>query len=130
MKIMIVNSKISQKSSSWFYSLPCYYILVLDFILYFVTIYIIWESTLYISHDHRVKQQIHYASLEELKKSYDKQFTAVTTHKMFKTITIKNVIIHWNLLYALKIWNCLNFVQKRRLFFFAKSSWYLLRSDV
>ena len=49
---------------------------------------------------------------------------------MFKTITIKNVhiITHWNLLYALKIWSCLNFIQKRRLFF-AKSSWYLLRSD-
>ena len=30
-----------------------------------------------------------------------------------------NVIIHWNLLYALKIWNCLNFNQKRRLIFFA-----------
>ena len=53
--------------------------------------------------------------------------------KMLKTITIKNVhinvIIHWNLLYALKIWSCLNFIKKRPPFFFPKSSWYLLRSD-
>ena len=41
---------------------------------------------------------------------------------MFKIITMKNVqipvITHWNLLHALKIWNCLNFIQKRRLIFF------------
>ena len=49
---------------------------------------------------------------------------------MFKTITIKNVhtITHWNLLYPLKIWSCLNFIQKRQPFS-AKSSRYLLRSD-
>ena len=50
---------------------------------------------------------------------------------MLKTITVKSVhiITHWNLLYAQKIWSCLDFIQKRRLFL-AKSSWYLLRSDV
>ena len=34
---------------------------------------------------------------------------------MFKIITMKNVhiITHWNLLYALKIWNCLNFIQRK-----------------
>ena len=41
---------------------------------------------------------------------------------MLQTITYNekstyDVIIHWNLLYALKTWNFLNFIQKRRLFF-------------
>ena len=62
--------------------------LVIDFILYFVATYIIWESTLYMSHEHRVKHQI-----QVRKKNYDKQFATVTTHKMFKTNTIKNVHI-------------------------------------
>ena len=75
MKIMIVNSKISK-------NLGRIKNLVLDFILYFVTTYIKWESTLYMWHEHRVKHQIHYASLEEVrKKNYDKQFITVTTHK-------------------------------------------------
>ena len=30
-----------------------------------------------------------------------------------------NVNTHWNLIYTLKICNCLNFIKKRRLFFFA-----------
>ena len=88
-------------------------------------------------HEHRVKHQIHYASLEEIsKKNYVKQFTTNSNYAqkysklLIKNTHIYNVIIHWNLLYALKIWNCLNFIQKRRLYFFAKSSWYLLRSDV
>ena len=73
-------------------------------------------------HEHRIKHQILYASLEEVnKKNYDKQFTTVTTHKNLQNYYNEkctcNVIIHWNLLYALKIWNCLNFIQKRRLFF-------------
>ena len=56
--------------------------LVLDFVLYFVTTYIVGESTLYIQHEHRVKHQIHYVSYEEVsKKIYDKQFTTGTTHK-------------------------------------------------
>ena len=49
---------------------------------------------------------------------------------MLKTITMKNaqnyynekcpynVIIHWNLLYALKVWNYLNFIEKKTLIFF------------
>ena len=33
-------------------------------------------------HEHRVKQQIHYALLEDVsKKNYGKQFATVTTHK-------------------------------------------------
>ena len=68
------------------------------------------------------KHQIHYTSLEEVsKKSYGKQFATVTTHKdvqnYYNEKCTYNVIIHWNLLYALKIWNCLNFIQKRRLIF-------------
>ena len=79
MKILIVNSKIKQKSET---ILGVIRNLVLDIILYFVTAYIIWESTLYMWHEHRVKNQIHYASVEELSKTfYDKQFTTVTTDK-------------------------------------------------
>ena len=44
MKIMIVNSKIKQKSTA---ILGVVGNLILDFILYFVTVYIISESTLY-----------------------------------------------------------------------------------
>ena len=70
---------------------------------------------------------------KEVKKNYDKQFTIVTTHKnvqnYYNEKCTYNIITHWNLLYALKIWSCLNFIQKSQLFF-AKSSWYLLRSDI
>ena len=79
MKIMILNSNIKQNSKTIFGVIRN---LILDFILYFVTAYIIWESTLYMYHEHRVKHQIHYASLEEVsKKKYDKQFTTVITPK-------------------------------------------------
>ena len=44
MKIMIVNSKIKQKSKK---RLGVIRNLVLDFILYFFTVCIKWESTLY-----------------------------------------------------------------------------------
>ena len=58
---------------------------------------------------------------KEVKQIYDKQFTAVTTIKnvqnYYNEKCTYNVIIHWNLLYALKVWNCLKFIQKRRLFF-------------
>ena len=65
---------------------------------------------------------MHYASLEEVsKKNYGKQFTTVTTHKNVQTYYNEkctyNVIIHRNLLYALKLWNCLNFIQKTFFFF-------------
>ena len=62
---MILNSKIKQKSKT---ILGVIRNLVLDFILYFVTAYIIWESSLYMEHEHRVKHKIHYASLEEVSK--------------------------------------------------------------
>ena len=82
MKIMIVNSKISKNSKQFWEGSD------FDFILYFVTAYIIWESTLYMQHEHRVKHQIHYASLEEVsKKNYDKQFTTVTTYKHVQNYT-------------------------------------------
>ena len=60
---MIVNSKIKQKSKT---ILGVIRNLVLNFILYFVTAYILWESTLYMSHEHSVKHQIHYESLEDV----------------------------------------------------------------
>ena len=71
-----------------------------------------------------------YVSLEEVsKKKKEKQFTIVTTHKnvqnYYNQKCTYNAIIHWNLLYALKLWNCLSL----QLLFFTKSSWYLLWSD-
>ena len=64
---------------------------VLDFILYLVTAYIIWECTLYVWHEHRLKHQIHDASLEDVSKNkYDKQFTTVTTYKILQTIYHSN----------------------------------------
>ena len=65
MKITIANSRKKQKSKT---ILEVIRNLVLDFIFYFVTAYIIWESTLYMKHERRVEHQIHYASLEELSK--------------------------------------------------------------
>ena len=44
---------------------------------------------------------------KQVKKNYDKQFTTVTTHKHVQSYynekCTHNVIIHWKLLYALKI---------------------------
>ena len=61
--------------------------------------------------------------MELSKKIYDKQFTTVTTRKNVQNYYNEkctcNVNTHCNLLYTLKGWNCLNFIQKRRLFFFA-----------
>ena len=57
------------------------------------------------------------------KKIYDKQFTTVTTQKnvqnYYNEKCIYNVNTHCNLLYVLKVLNCLNFTRKRRLIFFA-----------
>ena len=59
---------------------------------------------------------------KSVKKNSNKQFTTVTTHKnvqnYYNEKCTYNIITHWNLLYVLKIWNYLNFIQKRRLFFF------------
>ena len=83
MKTMIVNSKIKQKLKT---ILGVIRDIVLDFILYFGTTYILTESTLYMQHGHQNTlylkiHQTHYASLEEVKKSYDKQFITITTYK-------------------------------------------------
>ena len=86
---MIANSKISKKPKQFWERSED---LVLDFILYFVTTYIITR-----------KYPIHVTWAQGKtpktlritwgsKNNYDKQFTTVTT-KMFKTITIKNVHI-------------------------------------
>ena len=54
---------------------------------------------------------------KQVKKSYDKQFTTVTTHKnvqnYYNEKCIYNIKTHCNLLYALKVRNCLNFIRKR-----------------
>ena len=53
---------------------------------------------------------------------YDKHFTTVTTHKNVQSYYNEkctyNVNANCNLLYTLKVWNCLNFIGKRRLIFF------------
>ena len=88
MKIMIVNFKIKQKSKI---ILGVIRNLVFDFILYFATAYVIWESALYMQHEHRVTHQIHYAPPEEVSKKilwqtiYNSDYT-----KMFQTVTMKN----------------------------------------
>ena len=91
MKIMIVNSKIKQKSKT---ILGVIRNLVLDFILYFVTAYIIWESTLYMYHEHRVKHQIHYASLEDVskKKLWQTIYNSNYTQKCSKLLQLKMYI--------------------------------------
>ena len=76
------------------------------------------------SHEHRLKHQMHYASLEEASKNfYEKRFTTVTTHKnvqnYYNEKCTHNVNIHCNLLYTLDLWKCLNFIQKRWLICFA-----------
>ena len=52
---------------------------------------------------------------------YNKQFTTVTTHKNvqnnYNEKCTYNVNIHDNLLYALKVLDCLSFIRKRRLIF-------------
>ena len=76
------------------------------------------------SHEHRLKHQMHYASLEEASKNfYEKQFTTVTTRKnvqnYYNEKCTYNVNTHCNLLYALNLWNSLNFIRKRWLICFA-----------
>ena len=47
----------------------------------------------------------------------------VTTHKNVQNYyngkRTYNVNTHCNLLYAIKVWNCLKFIRKRKLIFFA-----------
>ena len=58
-----------------------------------------------------------------VKKFYEKQFTTIITHKNVQNYYNEkckcNVNTHYNLLYALQIWNFLNFIRKRRLISFA-----------
>ena len=104
-------------TSYWFHSLLCYCI-------YYMRKYLI--------HVTWAQGKIHYASLEEVSETfYDKQFTTVTTHKYVQNYYNEkctyNVIIHWNLLYALKLWSCLNFTQKRRLKSFCLIKWLFIK---
>ena len=50
------------------------------------------------------------SSIHQVKNFYDKKFTTVTTHKnvqnYYNEKCTYNVNTHWNLLYALKTWNC------------------------
>ena len=76
-------------------------------------------------HEEKVKRKIHYVSPEEVSKKniYDKQFTTVITHKQVQNYYNEKctyiVSTHCNLLYALKVWNCLNSIHTRRLISFA-----------
>ena len=84
---MIVNSKLGKNPKQFWEGSEIQFLIF----LYFVTTCIIMRLFPIDEHEHRVKHQIHYVSLEKVhKKNYDKQFATVTT-KMFKTVTIKNV---------------------------------------
>ena len=105
-EIMVVNSKIKHKSKT---ILGVIRSLVLDFFLYFVTAYIIWESSQYMYHEHMVQHQIHYTSLEDVSK---KIFMPSNLQQELHTKIFKlnydekctyNVNTHCNLLYALKV---------------------------
>ena len=120
---MIVNSKIKKKSKTISGVIRN---LVFDFILYPLVLHILYQKVLDTCNmSNRLKHQIHYVSLEEVsKKNYDKQFTtAVTTHKNVQNYHNEkgtyNLITHCILLYALIIWDCLNFIRKKRLIFLA-----------
>ena len=91
MKIMILNSNIKQNSKTIFGVIRN---LILDFILYFVTAYIIWESTLYMYHEHRVKYEIHYASLEDVskKRSWQTIYNSNYRKKCSKLLQLKMYI--------------------------------------
>ena len=58
-----------------------------------------------------------------VKKIYDKQFTTVTKHRnvqnYYNDKCTYNANTRCNLLYALQVWNYLNFIRKRRLICFA-----------
>ena len=85
---MIVNSKIKHKFKT---SLGVIRNIVLDFILCFVTEYIIWESTLYMQHEHRVQHQMHYTSLEEVsKRNFMTIYNSNYTQKCSK-------LLHWKM---------------------------------
>ena len=62
---MVVNFKTKKKCKA---ILGVIRILVLDLILYFITRHILYEKVPYICNEHRVKHQIHCASLEEVSK--------------------------------------------------------------
>ena len=88
---MIVNSKIKQKSKT---ILRVIRNIVLDFILYFVIAYILSGSILYMWHEHKVKHQIHYASLEEVskKKLWQTIYNSNYTQKCSKLLQLKMYI--------------------------------------
>ena len=118
MKSMIANSKTKQKSKNNFGSdqKPSFYFhSLLSYCIYYMRkypIHVTWAqaktpNTLWITW--------------RSEKNYDKQFTTVTTHKnvqnYYNEKRTYNVNTHCYLLYALGVWNCLNFIWKRRLFF-------------
>ena len=87
MKIMIVNSKTKQKPKTILGRIRN---LVLDFVLRKYPIHVTWAQG---------KATIHYASLEELskKKTYEKQFTTVTTQKCSK-------LLQWKMCKVFNVW--------------------------
>ena len=92
--------------------------LVLDFIfrkyLYYMRkypIHVTWAQG-------KKKHQIYYALLEEVSKKHLWQTSYNSDYTQNNEKCTYNVIIHWNLLHVLKIWNCLNFIQKGKTNFF------------
>ena len=119
---MIAESKIKPKSKTISGRIKN---LVLDFILYFITAYIMRKYAVQVTWALGKTPNtlcITWGSKKKKTNFYDKQFTIVTTHKNVQNYHNEkctyNVNTHCNLLYALKIWNC-NFIQKKSLTFFA-----------
>ena len=73
---MIVNSKISENSKQFWEGSE------IQFLILFFTLllHILYEKVPYTC-SMKKHHQIHYASLEEVKKNHGKQFITVTTHK-------------------------------------------------
>ena len=100
-------------------------ILKIYFLILFFTLllYILYEKvpyTCYMSTGYNTRYTIHHLS-KYVNNFYSKQFTTVTTHKNVQNYYNEkwtfNVNTYCNFLYPLKIWNCLNFIRKRRLIF-------------
>ena len=116
---MIVNSKIKHKSKA---VLGVIRNLVLNIIIYFVTAYMRNYPIHVTSAQGTIQNALLITRGSKYRIFHNKQFTTITAHKNFQNYysekCIYNVNAHCSLLYALKVWNYLNFIQKRRFNFF------------
>ena len=126
---MIVNSKKKYKSNT---ILGVIRNLVLDFILCFVTAYMRKWPIHEASAQGTTQNALYIAWGSKQKIFYDKRFTKVSKHKPYSKLlqwkmieSTYKVNTHCSLLYTLKIWNYLNYISKKTLFF--SLSYFLLR---